>query len=225
MSLPDMGLMASVRKLGGDRVKLLLLGNKAGAGHAHEDKGSFVLEFAGETFAMDPGICDYANALVHALKSCERHNMLVPSGLPEQARPANPIPRDVKPAGQGDERSFQARMDLAAGWEPYYKTWARSWESPAPDRLTIRDEYELLRGNAVEFYWQTQQTVAVQGCTVILTGRRGVVEIEFPADGTIRVEELPLAGDHPQRRIAFRREGTRGSIVVQVRLRIGVSIF
>ena len=48
---------------------------KAGAGHNHEDKGSFVLEFAGETFAMDPGTCDYSNPLAEILSHCERHNM------------------------------------------------------------------------------------------------------------------------------------------------------
>ena len=61
--LPIMGVMSSVRKLGADEVKLFIVGNKAGAGHTHEDKRSFVLEFAGETLALDPGACDCANLL------------------------------------------------------------------------------------------------------------------------------------------------------------------
>ncbi len=76
--------MASVRRLGDDEVKLFIMGNKAGAGDAHEDKGSFVLEYAGDTFAMDPGTCDYAHPLSLTLKTCQRHNMLLPTGLAER---------------------------------------------------------------------------------------------------------------------------------------------
>ena len=68
VELPEMGLIASERRLGEHTVKLLVLGNRAGAGHSHEDKGSFVLEFAGETFAMAPGSCSYSNPLSQVLK-------------------------------------------------------------------------------------------------------------------------------------------------------------
>ena len=53
VSLPVVGYASSCRELDGHTVKLFLHGNKAKAGHCHEDKGSFVLEFAGETFAAD----------------------------------------------------------------------------------------------------------------------------------------------------------------------------
>ena len=59
--LPVMGVMSSVRAFGSECVKLFLMGNQAGAGHTHEDKGSFILEFAGDTFACDPGTCDYSS--------------------------------------------------------------------------------------------------------------------------------------------------------------------
>jgi hypothetical protein len=41
-----MGLTASTRQFNGNTVKLLVMANVAGASHNHEDKGSFVLEFA-----------------------------------------------------------------------------------------------------------------------------------------------------------------------------------
>ncbi|MFQ9800095.1 MAG: heparinase II/III family protein [Clostridia bacterium] len=41
---------------------MVVLGNRSGAGHAHEDRGSFILEYAGQTFAMDPGTCDYSSS-------------------------------------------------------------------------------------------------------------------------------------------------------------------
>ena len=101
--LPEMGIVASHRPLHGHTVKLLVMGNRAGAGHTHEDKGSFVLEFAGHTFALDPGTCDYSDPHVGLLKNCERHSMLVPAGADARPHPESPIPVDVTPHAEGDE--------------------------------------------------------------------------------------------------------------------------
>jgi hypothetical protein len=216
--LPDMGIMSSVRKLGDETVKLFLMGNHAGAGHTHEDKGSFVLEFAGDTFALDPGTCDYSSPLAEMLTNCERHNMLVPAGIAERPHPLCPLPVDVKPQGQGDAVAFHASIDATPGWENYYRRWLRTWDSPAPDTLTIHDEYELVTGTAVEFYWNTRLPVHVQGNQVVLQGRRGRITLHVPEDCTIRVEELPLLAGDSQRRIAIRKEGTAGTLTVRAQL-------
>jgi hypothetical protein len=216
--LPEMGVMSSVRPLGEHEVKLFIMGNKAGAGHAHEDKGSFVLEFAGDTFAMDPGTCDYANPLAMELKTCQRHNMLTPSGLVQRPHPPSPLPADVKPVGAGDTVRFHAAIDAAPGWEGVYKRWQRTWESPTPDVLVISDDYELESGDGVEFYWSTLLPVSVEGQRVTITGRRGAVELTAAADCTIRVDELPLAGDQAQQRIVVCRKGQSGQLTVTVRL-------
>jgi len=210
--------MASVRKLGPEQVKLFLMGNRAGAGHTHEDKGSFVLEFAGETFAMDPGTCDYSSPISALVKYCERHNMLVPYGLPERPHPECPLPVDVKPDGHGDEVRFTARLDASPGWDNYYRRWIRSWDSPAPGKLVIRDEWELNRGTGVEFYWNTRMPVTIQEGMVIITGRRGRVEIQVPTGCSARMEELPLFAGDFQRRIVFQKEGRFGILEVQARL-------
>ncbi|MHC4521199.1 MAG: heparinase II/III domain-containing protein, partial [Planctomycetota bacterium] len=97
IALPEIGYIASTRRLGDHLVKLLIVGNKADAGHTHEDKGSFVLEYAGQAFALDLGIGDYGDPIHLAYKHCQRHNMLVPVGTSERARPQNPLPFDVKP--------------------------------------------------------------------------------------------------------------------------------
>jgi hypothetical protein len=215
--LPEMGLLASHRFLGDLPVKLLILGNKAGTGHAHEDKGSFVLELAGQTFAMDPGTCDYSNPLAGMLKHCQRHNMLVPAGLAERPCPDNPLPADVKPSGAGDQQGFSARIDLTPGWKRYYRRWRRTWDSPSPDRLTIRDEYELQAGQGVEFYWQTRLPVSIHGRTATIEGRRGLARIEWPADCTARLDELPLA-DGVQNRLAVCKPGREGVLEINVTL-------
>lgn len=220
VTLPEMGLMASTRKLGEVLVKILIPGNRAGAGHTHEDKGSFVLEFAGEAFAMDPGTCDYGNPLSSVLKHCERHSMLVPCGFQDRPHPECPLAVDVKPEGHGDADRFEARIDLASGWEGYYRCWRRTWRSDAPDALTIRDEYELADGSGVEFYWQTALPVSEDGDTITIRGKKGTVVLTVPDDCDVRVDRLPLADGQGQNRIALRREGTAGSLEVAARLMV-----
>jgi hypothetical protein len=193
------------------------MGNKAGAGHTHEDKGSFVLEYAGDTFAMDPGTCDYSHPLAGIIHNCERHNMLVPYGMSERPGPQCPLQVDVKPKGKGDAQSFSAAMDLASGWENYYCRWRRTWESPAPDVMTITDSYELVAGAGVEFYWQTRLPVAIEGHRAVVTGARGCAIVEGPAGLAWRLDELPLL-DGVQRRLALRCEGRAGTLAVHVRL-------
>lgn len=220
ISLPDTGHLASVRALDGELLKIFVMGNKRGAGHTHEDKGSFVLEFAGETFAADLGICEYDDPIHYAYKSCQRHNMLAPVGTTERARPDNPLLADVKPTGRGSAKKFSARIDATPGWRGYYKKWVRTWESLSPERLIIRDEYELEKGDGVEFYWQTLLPCEQNGQTVTIKGRRGTVTITAPDDCAVRVETLPLAEGQEQQRIAVKKTGASGVLKMDIKLGI-----
>ncbi len=217
--LPEMGLMASTRASQGSWTKILVLGNKANSGHSHEDKGSFVLEYRGETYAMDPGTCDYSSPLAGILKNCERHNMLIPVGTSFRPAPESPLSFNVRPAGTGDAVRFSATIDVTPGWKNYRK-WVRSWDSPQPDQLTITDDYELAPGGGtgVEFYWQTALPVTVAGRTITLTGQHGRVILEAPAGTTIRVDDLPMPPERVQRRIAILSPATSGKLVVSVRM-------
>jgi hypothetical protein len=217
VQLPVMGPITSQRRLDGEWVKLFIQGNHAGAGHTHEDKGSFILEFAGETFAMDPGTCDYSHPLANILHNCERHNMLVPYGMAERPHPECPLPHDVKPAGTGDTAAFQARIDATPGWNGYYRRWHRTWDSPSPNVLTITDDYELAAGEGVEFYWQTRLPVTVDGNRAVISGTRGRVELEAPEGCAWRMDELPLM-EGVQRRLACRFQGISGITEIVARL-------
>jgi len=219
IELPEIGYIASTRPLGSELVKVFIMGNKANAGHTHEDKGSFVLEFAGQTFAADLGICDYDDPIHAVYKQCQRHNMLVPVGMAERAAPLNPLPFDVKPAGEGNERAFHAQIDATPGWNGYYKKWVRTWDSPSPDALTIRDEYELGKGNAVEFYWQTNLPVEQTESIVTIRGDKGLATISVPPDCTVRIERLPLIDDTHHTRIAIHKPAPSGTLEITVRLR------
>ncbi|MFO7973218.1 MAG: heparinase II/III family protein, partial [Candidatus Hydrogenedentota bacterium] len=218
ISLPDTGLMASVRESRGEPVKLFLMGFCVGADHTHEDKGSFVLEFAGQSFATDLGICSYGDPIHHVYKQAQRHNMLAPYGTPDRPHPRRPLPLDVGPTGEGDETRFHACIDATPGWGDFYKKWVREWDSPTPDTLIIRDEYKLGRGDGVEFYWQTLLPCRLDGRTVTITGDKGIVTVIAPEGTSVRLEELALHGGATQQRIAIRKEGKSGTLEVRVKL-------
>jgi len=215
-----MRLAASTRSSEGRIVKLLVLGNRSGAGHAHEDKGSFVLEWAGQTFAMDPGTCAYSDPLSLTLKHCGRHNMLVPIEGEGRAHPENPLGQDVDIHAWGDEREFHARMDLAPGWGNHYVSWERRIDSVSPLELCVTDEYELVRGEGVEFYWNTCLDVRIRGGTVVITGGDAEVVIDVPPGTVARVDDLPLPSElgEVQHRIVFAQAGRRGRMEVRARL-------
>ena len=210
VQLSKMGLAASTRRLGDHWVKLLVVSNIENASHNHEDKGSFVLELAGQTFAADPGQVSYDDPRSQLMKHAQRHNMLLPYGL--DARPAPTTQAGLMPAAEGDKTTFSASMDLSPRWEGIYKHWQRTIESPSPDQLVIVDEYALARGDGVEFNWNTFLPVEVHEDRVVIEGERGRAVIAVPADCDVRVDELSMPEDPQQKRIVFRHAGETGRI-------------
>ena len=238
VDMPDTGMTCSVRRLGGELVKLFLMGNKAGASHTHEDKGSFVLEFAGDTFAQDFGVVDYSNPLVEQLKTAQRHNMLTPWSLGLRARPSNPINANINAIGRGDETAFRATMDVTAGWEGWFTKWQRTWESPTPDQIVITDDWAVAQGEGAVFNWTTTLPMRREGDKVIIEGRRGRAEITIPPGTEAVIEHLPLMDparraidelrrelvrfglrhDETQPRLSIRQRGKSGTLRVAVKL-------
>ena len=238
VDMPDTGMTCSVRRFGGALVKLFLMGNKAGAGHTHEDKGSFVLEFAGDTFAQDFGVVDYSNPVVEQLKTAQRHNMLAPWSQGLRPKPTNPIQANIRAVGHGDATAFHATMNVAAGWEGWFAQWQRTWDSPAPDQFVITDEWAVEQGEGVVFHWTTRLPMRRVGDRVIITGRRGRAEITLPPDTEAVLEQLPLMDparravdelrrelvrfglnhDTTQPRLSIRQRGRSGTLRVAVRL-------
>lgn len=191
-SMPDTGMMCSVRRHADELVKLFIMGNKSGGDHQHEDKGSFILEFAGDSFAMDFGVLDYANPVTDLLKQAQRHTMLTPWSDDERPRPANPIFADIKPQGSGDATRFHATMDVTPGWEGWFRHWRRTWDSPTPNTLVITDDWAVARSRGVVFHWTTRLPMRREGGLIIIEGRRGCAEIAVPDGVEAALEELPL---------------------------------
>jgi hypothetical protein len=237
VEMPDLGYMASVRRLGSELVKLFILGNKARGDHQHEDKGSFVLECAGDSFAFDFGCVDYANPIATQLKHAQRHNMLTPWCGTERPAPANPCAIDLKPRGSGDATRFGATLDLTPSWTGWFTRWQRTWDSPAPDTFTITDEWTVAKGEGAIFHWTTRLPIRLEGRKAIIEGRRATAVLTFPEDVEAQVDELPLmdprrtavearweviqyAWKHAatQPRLTLRQRGKSGTLRVQVKL-------
>jgi hypothetical protein len=183
--LPSSGLASSARKIDGRWAKLLVVGGPALAGHNHEDRGSFVLEFGGEGFAVDPGGLLYADVASSAMKYAQHHNMLVPlSGKSPRPAPKNPAPVAVIPEARGDKMHFEATLDPGVLWPEYYKAWSRSFDWPSGNEIVIRDKYELQDGvsQGVAFLWHTPLPLEIHGGQVVVRGKNARVVIT-PANG------------------------------------------
>ena len=191
-SMPDTGMMCSVRRHQGELVKLFIMGNRSGGDHQHEDKGSFILEFAGDSFALDFGVLDYANPVTTMLKHAERHTMLIPWSDDARPAPANPIFADIKPEGSGDATRFHATLDATPGWEGWFTRWQRTWDSPAPDTFVITDEWAVAQGRGVNFLWTTHLPMRREGDRIIIEGRRARAELQIPPGVEAVLDELPL---------------------------------
>jgi hypothetical protein len=222
--LPEAGMMSSTREVDGQWLKLLIYGAKANNLHLHEDQGSFVMEVAGEIFAMDPQIFSYSDPDSNLLKQAQRHNMLVPVGTVE--RPASPLvlPIDIKPSGKGNATSLNATINPTPIWTKFYRKWNRTWDSPTPNALTITDDYELAQGTGVEFLWSTDREVTQANGKIILIGKRARVTLTPPAGTTVRIDEISRAGDKrftgPYKRISIGKPGATGQLVMQVNTEI-----
>ncbi|OGV35424.1 MAG: hypothetical protein A2020_06745 [Lentisphaerae bacterium GWF2_45_14] len=222
VNLPDMCAMASTRTYDGEAVKMLLFGgSKNFAGHQHEDRGSFVLEFGGDTYAMDPGGKDYSESGAEEIKYCQVHNMLVPTGTEERPHAVIPSPEDVRPEGSGDEKAFNASINLTPAWAQYYKKWSRCISSPSPDIFIISDDYELLKGDGVDFIWMTQLPVKVDKSsnTITLDGKDTSASIKVPENALIKTEELPLRNEK-MTKIRIHMDGVKNKFEVSVKLNV-----
>ena len=209
-----MCVVSSVRMLESETVKFVLFGNRARAGHQHEDKGSFVLEFTGDTFAMDPGgSSSYYGAGCAETPFCQRHNMLVPTGTAQRAFPESPFSSDIRPTATGSLRTFTAEIDAGLCWKQYYKKWLRHVNSPSPRRSVIRDEYVLEQGTGGRLLWMTQLPVrsSDDGHRLALEGGRGRAIITAPPDTTVSTEEMPLRNEKITR-IRISHDGTEGGV-------------
>ena len=153
------------------------------------------------------------------MKNAQHHNMLVPvSSASARPAPQNPASVAVIPEAQGDATTFNASLNPGVLWPDYFKQWKRSFASPTPDQITITDDYELLKGEGVEFLWHTPLPVTQEGDKVVITGARGRAIITQPSGAKIEITPPRQLGTRELATIRFRNAQTSGHLETQVRL-------
>ena len=217
VTLPETGYVASARKQGNKWSKILVIGgNKEAVGHNHYDRGSFVLEYDGESFAVDPGGLVYADAESGNMKLAHNHNMLVPRGTQSE----NPTPNigiaDVLPKAEGDTVTFKATFSPGNCWPEYYSYWDRSFNSPNPSYFEILDKYELKQGTGVMFIWQTPLPVSVSGSGIKITGKKSIAHISVPIDCEIEIIPERKLGMRKLSTILIKRNKKNGELLTKV---------
>ncbi|MBN4073929.1 heparinase II/III family protein [bacterium AH-315-E10] len=151
--LKQTGMLCSCRPTPDGPVRLQLIGGPAGAGHCHDDRGSFVLEAFTEEIAIDRGQMPYNDPRCSTIKNAEYHNVLTPDTDDGSfIRQANPCPEASIPEGDGNENTLNCRINASAAYGEMASHWLRTIESDEPAKFTIIDEMDLVTPGTVTFH-------------------------------------------------------------------------
>lgn len=133
-------------------VGLHMLSGLVTTGHAHADKGSFILEAAGKALLIDRGVCDYDHAYTAMIGKSDQHNMI--TAVKDGQHLSQSSNRDSKYSGIVTEAEYQNGIlkyatDVTACWDGIFDRNIRKIHSVDPyhyvieDNLQINPEYEV----------------------------------------------------------------------------------
>ena len=191
--LEDVGMLCSCRPTPHGPVRLQCIGGKPGAGHGHEDKGSFVLEAFGEEIAIDPGQLRYSDARMRTISFAQYHNLLAPDGrdgLP--AHQLNPYRDGACPEGQGDERTLHAAISADGVYGDVVTRWRRCIDSDEPTVFVVTDEMDLAEDGHVSFHLQSRFPWVRVEVGWETAGERAVLTVEPQWVRTLEEQETEM---------------------------------
>lgn len=217
INMEKLGCLSSYRIINNKELKIFINGNEKNVDHAHEDKGSFIIEFDNETFAMDSGSTDYSKPFASLLQLAPYHNMLVPYNCGERAHPNRPNKDDIKVIGVETEQGFEASIDLSNDWPGFYRLWKRNFSTPSKDTLLIKDSYEIEKGDGVIFYWKTLLDVKKVSNKIIINSNNSYIEIEVMDECIIEIKESPFTDKNTQKSIEIKKAGRIGTLNIMVK--------
>ncbi len=151
--------------------------------HYHEDKGSFILEAAGQALVIDRGVLGYHEAENAFLGRAAAHSLLYPEPLEDGVPFRQPDARPALPGGKkwgvfDLERAYGARLgacieddgvillasDNAGAWpDGLFTTNIRRICSPAPTLFLIEDVIEAGQPLEMSFRLHTPQSAEIRG--------------------------------------------------------------
>jgi hypothetical protein len=124
----------------------------------------------------------------------------------------------VIPEATGDDTAFSATINGGVLWPDFYKSWKRTFTSPSAVEITIKDDYELSKGDGVEFLWHTPLPVKTENGQIIITGSRGRALITPPTGTTVEITPSRKLGMRDLSTIRFRSDAKSGSLETKVLL-------
>lgn len=191
--LEHTGMLCSCRPTPHGGVRVQLIGGPARAGHAHDDRGSIVLEAFGEEVLIDRGQMNCGDPRAATLKMARYHNLLIPEAadgdpLPRQV---NPCPAATIPSGEGDARRLRAVIDVTAAWGGLVTAAVRRIESDEPELLVIDDDVALARPGRVSFHLHSRAPWSRDGGAWVTRGRRAELTVtpEWPVEDAFAGED------------------------------------
>ena len=198
--LGSTGMVASCRQTPAGPVRLQLMGAAEGAGHVHQDKGSFILEAYGDALATDRGGVTSSNPLCEILKRAHFHNMLSPAKIGDRhAEQDMEVKTPILPRGTGNEQKLDVQIDTTSLWAGQFKKHVRRIVSPDPTLFFIDDAVEFAAPRGSTFHLHTSWPIAREGDGFMILGKHAqlIVTPTWPVTEAQFCEDLIDRDDQP----------------------------
>ncbi|MCL5998050.1 MAG: hypothetical protein M1546_18665 [Chloroflexi bacterium] len=180
VAFPDVGQASTIRhdpEVG--YTHLHLCSGPAFWGHYDEDKGSFILEAAGEVLALDRGVSNYDHPEANLMGFASRHNMVYPE-RPDGAEVHQPtdVPGARLVSTLNGDGVVAVTSDNAAAWpRGLFKTNLRRIFSPSATLFVFDDEVETEAPWAVSFRVHSVYPMRADGPAFWVQGERASLRI------------------------------------------------
>ncbi|MDF2924135.1 MAG: hypothetical protein K0R57_3049 [Paenibacillaceae bacterium] len=164
-------LVADVDGIG--RIKLHACSGPTFFAHYHEDKGSLVLEAAGEALLVERGMCDYSHPYGKAISKADVHNLLFPESEGSMhVQPKHAAGGRVAHASLEEDGVFLYTTELAGAWEEgLYKRNYRRIFAPSPCLYLVHDEVEYGGELASSFRLNTRGSIVQTASGFMIQGK------------------------------------------------------
>lgn len=178
--LPKHGTLTSRRESALGSIRLNLFGWQGNSfGHAHEDKGSIILEVDGECLLIDPGVTIYNDPRTPLLKCADHHNLLVPLDSDGEALHQNiNCHAPILATGTQVGTHLQAKIDITQAWEGQCLSNHRSIESKDPTHFVMHDEMSFETPTAAVLCFQSHFPIVRDAKGWIIQGTKAAGRIQ-----------------------------------------------
>ncbi len=152
-------------------VALYALSGAAIWGHAHADKGSFVLEADDTALLIDRGCTDYYDTYHQIIVNAEVHNVLaaVSDGVILNQGKAGAKFSGVVLKAEYENGTLDYSTDVTAPWNGAFHKNIRNITSDSAYRYVIRDQAELASGDGVCFILNSYGQIRQEGDTFVIS--------------------------------------------------------